>query len=173
MKKLSLLLFLLITLTSAHAQDTLKLKATAQRLLDATLKEDYALLIDFTYPKVIEMGGGKDTMMATIKLGMQQMKESGFTFHSAKLLPLGKIYKAGKELHCLLPHTLVLKAKGGYLSSIATLLCISSDEGKNWTYISAGSLDDKKLKTLFTNFNEELKLDKMPAPVFSTEEPKS
>ena len=166
-----LLLVLLFTLNNANAQDTLKLKATAQLLLDATLKGDYTMLIKYTYPKVVTLGGGKDKMISTIRNGMKEMKDNGFAFHSGKLQSLGKIYKAGTELHCVLPHSIVMKVTGGFITAVSPLLCISADGGKNWTFISGGNMDDEKIKMVFPKFNSAVKLEKTTKPFFSKEAP--
>lgn len=171
MKHIVLFLVLCTTTLNTIAQDTSKMKATAQKLLDATMKEDYATLLKYTYPKALALGGGMAKMTATIKTGMKQMKESNVSFHSVKLHEPGKIYKAGKELHCVIPQTTVMKVTGGYLTAETPLLCISSDGGKNWTYISAGNMDKEKIKLLFPNFNHALKLQNTSKPVFQTEAP--
>ena len=154
-------LFSLMLLNSAlntKAQDTLKMVSTAKLMLDAMFQEDYETLIRYTYPKAIEIGGGKEQMLETVKTNMSKVKSAKMSFHSAKLLPHGKIYQAGKELHCILPHTLVLKMEVGYISGMGQLLCISADGGKNWTYVDVGDKSPEKIKKLFPDFNPDLKI---------------
>jgi len=166
---LTLLLGLTLIINSAKAQDTLKIKQTAQLMVNAFAKQDYNTLIDYTYPKVIELGGGKEKMKTIIENAMNGLKDKGFTFKSITLGPISKIYKAGTELHCAITQYLALNVTGGYITSTSPLMCISSDQGKSWTFISAGDLDEEKIKKLFPDYNHQLVLEKDIAPIFHAE----
>lgn len=171
MKYILLSLVLLNLTLSAQAQDIAKMKSTAQLLLDATMKADYQTLLKYTYPKAIALGGGMEKMTETIKTGMKQMAASGVSFHRANLLEPGKIYKAGKELHCVLPHTIIMKIDRGYLTATGSLLCISADGGKNWTYLSAGNIGKDRIKKMLPNIHPDMVIPAQTEPTFQQAEP--
>jgi len=160
---------LLLLVNHSVAQDTLKIRQTAKLMTDAFVREDFSVLMDYTYPKVISLGGGKENMKVIIENAMNEMKSQGFTFRSITLGAISKIYKAGTELHCKIVQHLALNAKGGYLTSTSPLMCISSNGGDSWTFISTSNLDEKKIKLLFPDFNYELVLEKASVPIFSAE----
>ena len=166
---LTFILGLTLIVNSAKAQDTLKIKQTAQLMLNAFTRQDYNTLMDYTYPKVVNMGGGEEKMKIIVENAMNDLKAKGFTFRSVTLGPISKIYKAGTELHCVITQYLALNVKGGYLTSISPLMCISSDQGESWKFISAGDLNEEKIKMLFPDYNPQLVLKNDSAPIFHAE----
>lgn len=171
MKKLLIILFVVLLSTpyNSKAQDTIKVKQTAQLLADAFIKQDYDTFLNYMYPKVITLGGGREKTKTIIIDAMNEIKSEGLTFRSVTLGPVSKIYKAGTELHCKIDQYLKLNVEGGYLSSISPLLGISTDGGETWTFVSAGDLNEKKIKTLFPDFNHELVLENSSVPIFHEE----
>jgi hypothetical protein len=169
MKHLLIFCCLLLSNSLISAQDTSTIKPSAEIMLEAMMKEDYKTLLKYTYPKVVALGGGAEKMVAQIKKSVEEMKNGGMTFRRATLGEVGKIYKAGKELHCVLPETTFMNVKGGYVTGISPLLCISSDGGKSWTFVHGGNMTPQKIKMLFPNFNYDLVLEKTTEPVFHKE----
>ena len=171
MKTFFLTIFLGIALSvnTSKAQDTLKIKQSAQLMANAFANSDFDALLDYTYPKVVAMGGGKEKMKVTISNAMNQMKAQGITFRSIKLGAISKVYKAGTELHCSIEQHLALNMEGGYITSISPLMCISGDKGQTWTFISAGDLNEGIIKVLFPDYNPEFVLAKASTPEFHKE----
>lgn len=169
MKKLILYTILICFASNVKAQDTATVKRTALLVADAFLKGNYDTLLTYTYPKALAIGGGKAEMMQAISKVTEDLKNAGMSFRSVSLGPVGKFYKAGEEIHCVIPQTMLMNVKGGYVSSISPLMGISSDNGKSWTFIHAGNMTEQKIKMLFPNFNKELVLEKSTMPVFHPE----
>jgi hypothetical protein len=75
MKSFFKLLVILILPLAVRAQDTTIVKQQANALAKATLNNDYPTLIDLTYPKLVELAGGKDVMLKAIDEDMKILKE--------------------------------------------------------------------------------------------------
>jgi hypothetical protein len=93
------------------------------------------------------------------------MKAQGFAFEKISIGSPGKFYKAGTEIHCLIPETLVMKTSKGRMAAKSNLLAISKDGGKNWSFLDLNQSTINSVKTLFPNFNNNLIIPKPAQPV--------
>ena len=158
------LLIILVLPLQLFAQDTTVLKRQANILAKAVVKGDYETLINHMYPKAVQSMGGKKFMIDQAKKGFQQLKAQGISFESATVGSPGKFYKAGTEIHCLVPETIMVKTPNGRISAKSNLLAISGDKGKTWTFLDLNSKTISTLPKMFPNFNNNLKI---PQPLMS------
>ncbi|MGZ3927414.1 MAG: hypothetical protein ACXVJG_10705 [Mucilaginibacter sp.] len=156
MRSIIKILLLFVIPIQSFAQDTVKLKHQAQAVANALLKSDYATVVNHTYPKIVTASGGKAQMLHMLKTGMQQMQAQGITLESATIGSPGKFYKAGAEIHCLVPETVVLKSDRGRLVNHANLLAISKNGGNMWYFLDINQNTYKQIPKLFPNFNKKL-----------------
>lgn len=147
-------------------------KTKADEVAQATVKGDYGKLADLTYPKIVEMAGGRDKMISVVATGVRNMKERGFEFRSAKVGEASPLVPGGGDLYTVVPFTLEMKVPGGKATMKSFLLGISGDKGKTWTFVDGSKIgDDQKLtKKLLPNLPEKLKLPKKEKPVFHKDE---
>ena len=151
---------------TVHGQDTVNLKKQANVIVTATREGKYKIVVDHTYPKIVQLGGGKEAMLKKIISGMDEMKKQGIAGVDGKLGPPGKFYKAGSEIHCLIPETVTLIKSDGRLVSTSYLLAITNDKGKTWSFIDVGNITTGMLRDLFPHFNKRLKIPDKTEPVF-------
>jgi hypothetical protein len=149
----------------ACAQDTTVVKHQAQLVADASLNGNYNVVASHTYPKIIEGIGGKDKMAATVKEAFAIMKAQGISIESATIGSPGKFYKAGTEIHCLVPEKMVLTTSNGKIVNSAYLLAISKDGGKYWYFLDINRSTYKLIPKLFPNFNKDLVIPEPTPPV--------
>ncbi len=120
------------------------------------LAEDYENFANYTYPKIIEMLGGKAHMVNATKQGMNKMKNDGFTFTDLNFKnPSGFLKKDG-ELQCSLTQQIIMKTPRGKIESEYTLIGISSDSGLNWTFIDTSGKDKETMLKHFPNLHNEI-----------------
>jgi hypothetical protein len=161
MKKI--LLYILVTIAlplTLRAQDTTLVKNQANMVAKAMIAGDYKTLVNHMYPKAVQMGGGKEKMIALVNTGIEQMKSQGVTFESVKVDAPDKFYKAGTEIHCLLPETIILKLPNARIASHSSMLGISSDGGKSWSFLDMNNSSAARVKQLIPNFNPALQIPK-------------
>lgn len=157
MKLFRLLLFIILPLAAA-AQDTTVVKRQAALFAHATFQVDVEHIIAGTYPGLIELSGGKEQMAQLITERMDELKKKGITGFEGRVGKPGKIYKAGAELHCLLPEEVIFRTSAGRYLSRSYLLGISNNNGESWTFMDVGNMPADILHRLLPNFNEELKI---------------
>lgn len=158
MKQSIKLLVLLLLPAVVYAQDPEVVKKQATVVADALVKGDFATVLNYTYPKALEMGGGKQKMRQMMDKGMQQMKTQGVSFESVTIGIPGKFYKAGTEIHCLVPEYINMKFGTSTVKGTSNLLAISADKGKNWKFVDLNKNTIPMVPKMFPNFNKDLKL---------------
>lgn len=134
-------------------------------MIFAMKKKDYNTILDYTYPKIIEIGGGKNKLYSSMKSAYDKMEKDGFFFEDEILGEPQKIFIAGKELHCIVPKNEIMKTPKGRIKATYYLLAVSKDNGRKWFFIESHMLNDKNKKLIFPNFNSELKIPKNSQPI--------
>lgn len=160
--KIALLFIFPVT---AFAQDPAVVKRQADVVGKALLNSDFKTVIAHTYPKAVTIGGGKEKMLQMMTAGINQMKAQGFAFEKVTIGQPGKFYKAGTEIHCLVPEQLIMKTARGRMAASSSLLAISSDGGKNWSFLDMNQRTVSAVKQIFPDFNSNLIIPKPMAPV--------
>lgn len=136
-----------------------------EEMNNALINGSFAKIVDLTHPKVIEMAGGRDKMIAEIESTMKQLKEKGVEFRSAKLGDISDPAAGGDDIFVVVPFDLELKAPGGKLRQKTFVIGISPDKGKAWTFVN-GDLDAKSVKQMLPNLPDALKLPERQMPKF-------
>lgn len=148
----------------SFAQDTTVVKKQAEAVANAELKGNYAIAASHTYPKLVLAVGGKDKMTATIKQATEMLNAQGITIQSISIGSPGKFYKAGTEIHCLVPERIVLTTGNGRLVNNSYLLAISKDGGKFWYFLDINRGTYNLIPKLFPNFNKNLVIPEPTQP---------
>jgi len=120
------------------------------------LAEDYDNFANYTYPKVIEMMGGKSNMVKATKQGMDKMKNDGFSFIDLNFKSPTEFLKKDGELQFSLTQIIVMKTPQGKIESEYTLIGISIDNGQNWTFIDTSGKDKETMLKYFPNLHNEI-----------------
>jgi hypothetical protein len=170
LKKFKSLLFLIAIPYATFAQDTSALKKQANRFANATFNNDHKLVIDLTYPKLVELSGGRDSMQKLIIERIESLKKQGVMKFEGSVGSPGPFITAGKQIHCLLPETLILKMFNGRYVTRSYLLAISNDKGKSWTFMDVGKMPGEVLHKLLPDYNDELVIPTPGKPMFFTDE---
>jgi hypothetical protein len=159
------LLFVLIIPVKLFAQDPATVKEQANIVAQAVVASDYKTLIDHMYPRAVTLFGGKENLMKITSDGMARLKAQGISFLRATVEVPAKFYKAGAEIHCLVPETMTIKLPNGTVTASSNLLAISSDKGRTWTFLDLNKNTIAAIPKLFPNFNNNLKIPEPQQPV--------
>jgi hypothetical protein len=164
-KKLTFLLIIVTTVSFGQVESKV-IKEQAELTAKAVLNDDYETIIKFTYPKVIELVGGRDKMIALIKKGKIEIQQQGITFDKVTIGQPSKTVIAGDEIHCLVPQTVYMKVPKGKMKSETQLIAVSRDKGNNWFFIDAVNLNKGNIKSILPNYNFDLILPTKKQPIF-------
>ena len=150
---------------TAASESYPNLVAQAQEVNDAFRRRDFAKMLDMTYPKVVEAAGGRDRMLSSFTREMKEMEAEGVVVLSSTAgFPTQIIHVSG-SIYAVLPTTLKVKARDGIFQTEGSMIGISSDGGKNWTFIDAGGKDQKELRSILPDVVDKLNLPPEKQPV--------
>ncbi|MBD1394443.1 hypothetical protein [Mucilaginibacter glaciei] len=148
------------------AQDTTAFKKQAMRYAVATFDGDHKTVIELTYPVLIDLSGGPELMQKLITDKIETLRKRGVTRFDGTVGSPGKFYKAGSQIHCLIPEYIIFKMPKGHYAGQSYLLGVSDDKGKKWKFLDVGSMPPNILHKLLPDFNNELVIPESPKPVY-------
>lgn len=167
MKKIFFLIPILFSFLITTAQDiSVNIKSQAEKMVTAFKDENYSDLLDYTYPKILEIAGGKEVLESMVKQMMDGMKADGVFVDSATVGEPGAIFEAGSELHSTITQTVYMKYTGGRMISESTLLAVSTDAGLNWYFLDIKQLTPEMKTQFFPDFNPDLVIPE-PKPLIT------
>lgn len=163
--RLKLLIVLFITYSFSFSQnEELKVSATrdAKIAADATLNENYDLLLKHTFIEVIEIMGGAENAKKTITAAMNSMKQQGFVFEKAEVISVSDIVTEEGQYRCYIENNNVMKMGDSLrIRSKSFLLGVYSEKEKIWRFIEAEKLNNiAMVAKILPNFRTSLQIPK-------------
>src|ERR1700721_4511853 len=138
-------------------------KAKAEEVQAALIKGEFGKVVDLTHPRVVELAGGKEKMIAAMTKGLKSMEEKGFSFKSCKVSDPLEPIKTGKQLYLVIPIQLEIKAPNIRFSNKGSLVGFSEDNGKSWVFVDT-SPGREKIKEILPNIPDSLIIPKKEPP---------
>jgi hypothetical protein len=126
-------------LASADPQ-TQRIRTIAAENSAALTSGNYARLVDLTYPKLVEMIGGRDKMIEMLRSGTEDMKAHGSAILGAEIAEPPEIVTAGDKQFAIVREIVRVQVPEGTLRSNGFLIAVSEDRGKTWTFIDGAGL---------------------------------
>jgi hypothetical protein len=130
------------------------LMVQAKQLETALGSKDYAKVIDLTYPKVVEVGGGRDKLLGEMTKEMQSLEAQGVMLLSSTAAVPSQYVTDANGIYAVVPVTTRIKAQEGVFQTEGSLIGISTDGGQNWTFVDATGKDQTELKKVLPNFDK-------------------
>jgi hypothetical protein len=174
MKFLSLFLVLCLTLTACDKMENSPeaatpekvILATADKLNNAVLSQDFKTFADHTHPKILEDQGGREKFIQNMANGAKNMNEAGGKLLSITNGEPGKIVKMKDEWQTTLPQTVEMQVPKGRVRMQTTLIAFSNDNGKTWRFVDTFNADLNVLRQRFPNLSKELVIPPAQQPQF-------
>jgi hypothetical protein len=171
MVKFGFLLCFIVLLTTGPARqdDTSEIKRLAEESCQALITSQYARAIELIYPKIVEIAGGKEKMIAELEKGMAEMKSEGFSFNSATVSSSIEVLTIDGKKFAIVPYVLKINAPGGLLSKNCYMIGVFGAIGggrSGWTFIDGTKNAEDKMKVLIPEAAGRLKLPATEPPVF-------
>lgn len=141
-----------------------QIRAKASEMTTAVRTGQNDKIIDLMYPKVVELAGGHEKMMAILKNMIEEMKRSGFKMDSVSIGQPGEPVAGGSKLFAIVPQTAYLTGNNVKIEGPSFLLAISMDQGKTWYFLDGSALTPELVKQLFPDFPATLKLPAKAEP---------
>ncbi len=132
----------------------------------AFIEGDFERLADCTVPKLVELMGGREKMIEAVRKDVEEMKAEGFEPLSSKHSAPTQVVRVGSRTYAVIPLKFRMRSSKEVHVSDSFLIGVSGDGGQNWTFLSADSTDEARMKVLLPDVVGKLKL---PPARYSTE----
>ena len=150
--------------TTAKTREAAAIKAEAESSSRAFMSGDYGKVIDLTYPKVIELGGGREKVLGAMEAELKEMRDLGMKIVSFKVGEPEPSVRAGSKLVAVVPTALKMESSEYIIEQKSFWLAVSADEGKTWRFLSGAVLDANALKFLLPEAVDKIKLPAVSQP---------
>lgn len=171
MKKIATLLIMLLVVSICHGQSNSSdyskiIKKRAETMTQHLIKKDFRSFCEYTYPKILELIGGKEKAIALMEKGSKELQAEGNEFSKVTIGEPSRIISNGTELQCTVPQSTELKVTNGKLVTESTLIAISKDKGVTWYFIDTSNKSLKSLQKAFPNLSNMLEIPESKQPIF-------
>jgi hypothetical protein len=134
------------------------IKKGAGAIGTAMVAGKYGVVLDLTYPAILDLMGGRDKALGYVEEQLNAMKEKGISIVSFTAGDPSEIKAGGSELFAAIPTTIEMKAPQMKITGKSFLVAISQDQGKSWTFADGANLTPEIMKAMFPKFPPDLKL---------------
>jgi hypothetical protein len=164
---LSIACFCLLLLSAAGQDSAASVQLTTQAriMADALISSDYATLADYTYPKVVQMMGGKQKMVKLMDSLFLAYKTEGIAFTEINFEPPSSLLNNTTNLQATIIQHLIMQLPQGRFMQTSTLLGISTDKGLHWKFLDTVHKDAAAIKKVFPGLNPAIKIPPTAQPV--------
>ena len=129
------------------------LEAQAKEYGDAFVRKDNKRLVELTYPKYIEIAGGKQNVISVAAGTERKMEADGLRVLSWVPTEVSQLVDESGSLYAVVPMAMRMKAREVLLESYDCLIGVSIDHGEHWTFVSSSCV---RLKDAFPQVAEKL-----------------
>jgi len=150
--------FLLISFQAIGSEVEGRIRAQADAALDVFSKQKFDTYVDFIYPRVIDLSGGRQEFLYNIQDQMDLLAKHKMKIMSHKIVSISAPVKAGNELHSLVKYTILMSSPGGKVNSREYFVASSNDGGKQWKLVEGTFLSQTEANNVFPSFNVVLEL---------------
>jgi hypothetical protein len=158
MKYFSLLLVFILSLSLSAQTDNENLNEQLLHLKNAFLEEDFSTVADYTFPKIIEMMGGKEKMVEVTKNTFSKMKSQGFILDEISFKDSSNFFTHNGDLQSTITKVLVMDTPNGKVKTETTMIAISKDEGENWVFFDTSGMQKASVQSFYANMHPDLEI---------------
>ncbi|GAC1446898.1 MAG: hypothetical protein NVSMB56_10000 [Pyrinomonadaceae bacterium] len=142
------------------------LKTQAEQVGAAFVSEDFGKVVDSTYPRLVEMLGGRAKMISFLEQNKKQWDSEGIKITSFTVDEPKEILRIDKQLFAILPATMKIKVPEGTLVGKSYMIAITDDNGGKWTFVDANRRSNEEmLRTLFPSAAGKLQIPETKPPI--------
>lgn len=115
-----------------------------------------AIKEDLMHPKIIDMAGGKESLIENTQLETQAM--GNFTIENITIENPTDFTIYNNIIYGIVPFKLTMNFEGNLVTTSTFLLVLSEDQGKKFYYFDSNSLKNPLIENLFPDIRIAVKL---------------
>ena len=143
------------------------IKTQAMEMARALLKKDYSTFARYIHPDILKKAGGQEKLVEKMDTINAKSKEFGAEIKKVVIGNPGPVINYKNELQCVVPQSTEMQTVFGKLELETSLIAISSDGGKNWTFIDTSIYNIKDVKASLPHLSPDLVIPPAKQPKFT------
>lgn len=156
MKQIAILFLFCGSLNFAQTSNS-ALNRDLAAMKNAFLNKNFETFADYIYPKSFELTGGKANTIAMMRMMYAKMGKD-LSIQSLAYKNPGKLITQNNEIQVTLDEESQMKTPKGVIKNKSILIAISSNKGKNWTFINTMNQPKENLLKMFPNLSKNLEI---------------
>jgi len=158
MKYFIVLIVFAISLNVTAQTDNENLNEQLNTMKTAFMNKDFAAVADFTYPKLIEMVGGKEKMIEMTQYTYTKMESQGFILKNLSFKDSSDLFNHKGDLQCGITKVMVMDTPDGKTQNETTMIAISKDGGEKWVFFDTSGMSRASAQSLYKNLHPDLEI---------------
>ena len=140
-------------------------KEQAEIMSKAFISRDFKTVAHYTNPAVVEAMGGEAASEKMLEQLVANMQQKGIIFKGVVVDKVTKMVKAGNELQCTVPQHMEIKLPGKRIVVTSILIGVSTDGGKDWTFIDTSNKDMATIRKMLPRLSTDIVIPPSQPPV--------
>lgn len=155
---LSMLAAWALALSAVGVEDSGAVRRDIDQMTEAFKNNDLEVIIEMTYPPMLEAMGGKEAALAAVRDFLNTAAAKSYQFHSFEAAePF--VYLSGTDFeYVIVPFALVAEVQELKIRSEGYQLGVKKKEAKDWKYVDGQKLNDATFEKYFPDFPDRSKL---------------
>jgi hypothetical protein len=155
--------FVLPIAVSAQANPS-AIKSAAIAMGNALVKKNSEQFLSFMHPSMIKLAGGKEKLRVISDSALKVFEQFGGKVSRITYGNPAEIISYKKTLQSVISQTTTLSSFIGDAELSSSLIAISNDKGKTWTFIDTNMFGIKEIKAAMPDISPALVIPKSAAP---------
>jgi hypothetical protein len=157
------MLFVLPPAVFAQANSS-GIKTAAIAMGNALVKKNSEQFLSYMHPSMIKLAGGKDKLKVISDSALKVFEQFGGKVSRITYGNPAEIISYKKTLQSVISQTTTLSSFIGDAELSSSLIAISNDNGKSWTFIDSNMFGIKEIRTAMPDISPALVIPKSAPP---------
>ncbi len=140
------------------------IKSAAIAMGNALVKKNSEQFLSFMHPSMIKLAGGKEKLSVISDSALKVFEQFGGKVSRITYGNPAEIISYKKTLQSVITQTTTLSSFIGDAELSSSLIAISNDNGKSWTFIDTNMFGIKQIKSAMPDISPALVIPKAAAP---------
>jgi hypothetical protein len=140
------------------------IKAAAISMGNALVKKNSDQFLSYMHPSMIKLAGGKEKLSVISDSALKVFEQFGGKVSRITYGNPAEIISYKKTLQSVITQTTTLSSFIGDAEWSSSLIAISNDNGKSWTFIDTNMFGIKQIKAAMPDISPALVIPKAAAP---------
>lgn len=166
----TLILAVNCSLVVSAQQHQSAIKQAAMEMGNALVKKDGDRFLSYMHPSMIRLAGGKSQLRVMADSAFKVVEQIGGKVSRISFGNPSQVLQYRNTLQAVVSQQMLVTTLLGNAELSSSLIAISADKGKTWTFIDTNLFNVSQIKTAMPDISPELVIPKSAPPKFMLNE---